>query len=116
MQQLDLSENKISGGFGILKKSKKLYHLALVDNSIQNLSPLQDLKKMKNLRVLDLTDNEVTKIKGYRRKVFQMLPQLIYLDGVDRSGNHYGDRDTEDEDDSDEDDEEVEEILNMKLA
>lgn len=41
------------------------------------------LKKLKELSALDLFDCDVTEIGDYRQKVFDLLPQLKYLDGFD---------------------------------
>lgn len=44
------------------------------------LTPLQ---KLEELSALDLFDCEVTEVAGYRQKVFELIPQLKYLDGFD---------------------------------
>lgn len=41
------------------------------------------LKKLEELSALDLFDCDVTEIGDYRQKVFDLLPQLKYLDGFD---------------------------------
>lgn len=38
-------------------------------------------KEFKNLKNLDLFNNEATSIDNYREKVFHMIPSLKYLDG-----------------------------------
>jgi hypothetical protein len=40
---------------------------------------------MKNLQYLDLFGCPVADMKDYREKVFEMLPQVKYLDGTDKS-------------------------------
>lgn len=42
--------------------------------------------KLSKLFILDLMNCEVTKLDEYRETVFQMLPQLKYLDNVDKEG------------------------------
>ena len=49
--------------------------------------------------VLDLFNCDVTKLPEYRTKVFEMLPNLEYLDGYDRV-----DREIEDDDENDDED------------
>lgn len=44
---------------------------------------MKPLKKLKELSALDLFDCDVTEIGDYRQKVFELLPQLKYLDGFD---------------------------------
>lgn len=44
-------------------------------------------QNLKNLRSLDLYSCEVSTAKDYRDNVFEMLPQLRYLDGFDQEDN-----------------------------
>lgn len=52
--------------------------------------------------MLDLFNNEVTSQESYRDSVFELLPNLIYLDGFDRDDMEAPD-DEEDGEDDDED-------------
>ena len=61
--------------------------LKLANNKIQNLDDLKTLSSFKNLKNLDLEENAVTKIEGYRNKVFGLLPQLEVLDDHDAENN-----------------------------
>lgn len=40
-------------------------------------------KEFKNLKSLDLFNNEVTNMDNYREKVFNLIPSLRYLDGYE---------------------------------
>lgn len=109
--QLELSDNRISGGINLLDSSPKLTHLNLSGNKIKDLDTLQPLvsshtycafcevpiyrqdkpsltqdsfvlqKEFNNLKNLDLFNNEVTNMDNYREKVFHLIPSLRYLDG-----------------------------------
>jgi len=114
LKKLELSDNKISGGLQILKDCEKLSTLNLSGNRIKDLSTLQDLKELANLRALDLYNNEVTSSEDYRNKVFELLPQLTFLDGTDRNGKEYEESDDDDEDDEDEEEENGDVKLNGK--
>lgn len=110
--QLELSDNRISGGLNLLDSSPKLTHLNLSGNKIKDLDTLQPLvssyiyhrywkylfitksnllilnyfifqKEFKNLKSLDLFNNEVTNMDNYREKVFNLIPSLRYLDGYE---------------------------------
>ncbi|XP_011640269.1 acidic leucine-rich nuclear phosphoprotein 32 family member A-like isoform X3 [Pogonomyrmex barbatus] len=83
LKKLELSDNRISGGLNLLDSSPKLTHLNLSGNKIKDLDTLQPLKEFKNLRSLDLFNNEVTNMDNYREKVFNLIPSLRYLDGFD---------------------------------
>uniref|UniRef100_A0A8C2RP03 Acidic leucine-rich nuclear phosphoprotein 32 family member n=1 Tax=Capra hircus TaxID=9925 RepID=A0A8C2RP03_CAPHI len=116
LKKLELSDNRISGGLEVLaEKCPNLTHLNLSGNKIKDLSTIEPLKKLENLKSLDLFNCEVTNLNDYRENVFKLLPQLTYLDGYDRDDKEAPDSDAEgyveglDDDDEDEDEEEYDE-------
>lgn len=114
LTKLELSDNRISTGLNLLNGCKKLTHLNVSGNKIKDLEALKPLEGFKNLKNLDLFNNEVTSIEEYRNKVFTLLPSLRYLDGFDKDDREAEDT-TEEEDelngnvDSDDDSSELEE-------
>ncbi|NXN99085.1 AN32A protein, partial [Rhinopomastus cyanomelas] len=85
LKKLELSDNRVSGGLEVLaEKCPNLTHLNLSGNKIKDLSTIEPLKKLENLKSLDLFNCEVTNLNDYRENVFKLLPQLTYLDGYDR--------------------------------
>ncbi|XP_051983404.1 acidic leucine-rich nuclear phosphoprotein 32 family member B-like isoform X1 [Xyrauchen texanus] len=116
LKKLELSDNRISGGLDILaEKLSNLTHLNLSGNKLKDISTLEPLKKLDNLKSLDLFNCEVTNLNDYRESVFKLLPQLAYLDGYDMDDQEASDSDGEadgvddDDDDDDEEDEDCEE-------
>lgn len=69
-------------------------------------------KELGSLKSLDLFNCEVTNLNEYRDNVFELLPQLTYLDGYDKDDKEAPDSDGEvyaeglDDDEDDEDGEE----------
>ncbi|XP_039629140.1 acidic leucine-rich nuclear phosphoprotein 32 family member A isoform X2 [Polypterus senegalus] len=121
LKKLELSDNRISGGLEVLaEKCPNLTHLNLSGNKIKDLSTIEPLKKLENLKSLDLFNCEVTNLNDYRDNVFKLLPQLTYLDGYDREDKEAPDSDTEAYveglDDDDEDEDEVEEEYDEEAA
>lgn len=96
LRKLELSDNRISSGLNNLVGCANLSQLSLSGNKIKDFEPLEALKDLANLKSLDLFNCEVTNADEYREKVFELLPNLKYLDGYDRD-------DQEAEDDEDED-------------
>lgn len=47
-------------------------------------NPQQNLK---NLKSLDLFNCEITTLEEYRESIFELLPQVTYLDGFDAEDN-----------------------------
>ncbi|XP_030605760.1 acidic leucine-rich nuclear phosphoprotein 32 family member E-like [Archocentrus centrarchus] len=102
LRKLEVSDNTISGGLDSLaEKCPNLTHLNLGGNKIKELSTIEPLQNLKNLKSLDLYSCEITALDDYRGSVFELLPQLTYLDGFDQEDVEVPDS----EDDNDEDDE-----------
>ncbi|XP_035579078.1 acidic leucine-rich nuclear phosphoprotein 32 family member D [Zalophus californianus] len=77
LKKLELSDNRISGGLEVLaEKCPNLTHLNLSGNKIKDLSTIEPLKKLENLKSLDLFNCEVTNLNDYRENVLKLLPQL----------------------------------------
>ncbi|XP_056900313.1 acidic leucine-rich nuclear phosphoprotein 32 family member E-like isoform X2 [Takifugu flavidus] len=118
LRKLEVSDNIIAGGLDTLaEKCPNLTYLNLSGNKIKELKTLKVLQNLKNLRSLDLYSCEVSTLEDYRESVFELLPQLTYLDGFDQEDNEVpdseADGDDEDEagpvgDDDDDDDEDEE--------
>lgn len=62
-------------------------------------------KKLDHLKSLDLFNCEVTNLNDYRESVFNLLPQLTYLDGYDMEDHEASDSDGEADGVDDDDDE-----------
>ncbi|XP_017797999.1 PREDICTED: acidic leucine-rich nuclear phosphoprotein 32 family member A [Habropoda laboriosa] len=97
LKKLELSDNRISGGLNLLQSSPKLTHLNLSGNKIKDLDALQPLKEFKNLKSLDLFNNEVTILDNYKEKVFSLIPSLRCLDGFDTDDCEVDDSEGEDD-------------------
>uniref|UniRef100_A0A4W6DKP0 Acidic leucine-rich nuclear phosphoprotein 32 family member n=1 Tax=Lates calcarifer TaxID=8187 RepID=A0A4W6DKP0_LATCA len=92
LRKLEVSDNTISGGLDSLaEKCPNLSYLNLSGNKIKELSSIQALQNLKNLKSLDLYSCEVTALDDYRESVFELLPQLTYLDGYDQQDNEVPD-------------------------
>ncbi|KAK7791189.1 hypothetical protein R5R35_005392 [Gryllus longicercus] len=97
LRKLELSDNRISGGLNVLVTSPKLSLLNLSGNKIKDLDALEPLKELKNLKFLDLFNNEATLVDNYREKVFGLIPSLKYLDGFDKDDKEAEDSEVEDD-------------------
>jgi len=84
LRTIDLSDNKLTGDLDkLVENCPRLYHINLCANKISDVEALTPLKKLDELAALDLFDCAVTEVADYRQKVFELLPQLKYLDGFD---------------------------------
>ncbi|XP_077175499.1 acidic leucine-rich nuclear phosphoprotein 32 family member E [Paroedura picta] len=110
LRKLELSDNIISGGLEVLaERCPNLTCLNLSGNKIKDLRTVEALQNLKNLKSLDLVNCEVTNLEDYRESVFELLPQITYLDGFDQDDNEAPDSAEEDDEDGDEDEDEEEE-------
>ncbi|KRX73729.1 Iron-sulfur cluster assembly enzyme ISCU, mitochondrial [Trichinella sp. T6] len=94
LKKLDLSDNFIANGLENLLNCPNLKHIQLNGNKINDFQQLECLKELKNLTHLDLFNCGVTDEEGYRQRIFAMIPQLKYVDGVD-ANDEYEDSDAE---------------------
>ena len=62
---------------------KNLKELFIRKNNISSLIDIKYLIPLKKLKILWLTDNPITNIKDYRKKIIYLLPQLEKLDEID---------------------------------
>ena len=103
LKKLDLSGNRLSKGLEVLKESPSLKSLSLANNKFKDfdtLKPLTDLQ----LTHLDVDGNEFSESKeDFRKKVFELLPSLVLLDGADKDGVEANSDDEDDDDEEDED-------------
>lgn len=60
-------------------------------------------QNLKNLKSLDLYSCEVTALDDYRESVFELLPQLTYLDGYDQQDNEVPDSEADNGENPDQD-------------
>ena len=112
LKKLDLSGNRLSKGLEVLKDCPKLTSLSLINNKfkdIETLKPLLDLQ----ITHLDVDGNEFSEPKDeFHKKIFEMLPSLLLLDGTNKEGvvedNSDDDADDDEEDDEDDSGEEEE--------
>uniref|UniRef100_A0A9L0S1G9 Acidic leucine-rich nuclear phosphoprotein 32 family member n=1 Tax=Equus caballus TaxID=9796 RepID=A0A9L0S1G9_HORSE len=108
LRKLELSDNIISGGLEVLaEKCPNLTYLNLSGNKIKDLSTVEALQNLKNLKSLDLFNCEITNLEDYRESIFELLQQITYLDGFDQEDNEAPD--------SEEEDDEVEYYSAMKM-
>ena len=83
LEYLCLSNNQISS-LSALSNCFYLREIILRDNKISSFEELNNLKHLFNLRVLWLEGNPICEDNFYRKKVFNILPQVISLDNKNR--------------------------------
>lgn len=82
VEVLSLSVNRIST-LKDFSQCIKLQELYLRKNEVAEVTEVQWLAKLPDLRVLWLSDNPCAETPNYRSKVLQLLPKLVKLDNDD---------------------------------
>ncbi|CAN6322292.1 unnamed protein product [Urochloa humidicola] len=112
LRRLSLPDNRLSGAAALAAVAEAcgatLRHLDLGNNCFAEAEELEPLAKLR-VEALDLCQCPVSKVKGYREKVFALIPSLKYLDGVNAGGNERLEKDDEEDVEEEEDKEEGEE-------
>ncbi|CAD8068716.1 unnamed protein product [Paramecium sonneborni] len=100
LQTLILEDNRLDGNAlkSISENFKNLISLSLTNNQIVSLDELHVLTKLNNLQQLDFQNNQVEQQKDYRKKIFEMFPNLQIFDNKNKDGNNikYSDEDIND--------------------
>ncbi|CAF0866658.1 unnamed protein product [Didymodactylos carnosus] len=86
LKKLYLSDNRLTNGLENLESCSNLSLLVLAGNKFKSVDDLKPLTKLPKLLIVDLMNCEVTQSDGYPDKIFELLPQLKYLDNVDKNG------------------------------
>jgi len=87
--QIDFTGNRLSMGLDNLKVCSNLKHLIFNQNRIRDLEALEPLKCLEHLTHLDISMENpgLGDQVQIRMKIFELLPNLQYLDGTDIDGN-----------------------------
>ena len=83
-----------------------LSEIHAANNNICSFEELKELSKLRELHLLDFSDNPICKIKDYRETIFQIFPRVIFLDGIGKNNEAY--EDFRDQIEEEEDEEEIE--------
>jgi len=109
LSEIELSDNHINGEE--LYKLTIYIHIkkiSLANNNIKNYEDIKCFNTFRNLNFLDLSENPINSINNYRKKLFDLLPTLVFLDMQDKEGKSYS-KFEEEEDEIEENEEEEEE-------
>ena len=90
LSEIELSDNHINGEE--LYKLTIYIHIkkiSLANNNIKNYEDIKCFNTFRNLNFLDLSENPINNINNYRKKLFDLLPTLVFLDMQDKEGKSY---------------------------
>ena len=103
LQILELNNNHLNGDDlkNLVSLFPNLYKIKLEKNKIESLENFKEFSKSK-LKKINLLDNPVCQNEDYKQKLFEMIPNLMSVDGIDREGNeiestNYGEEENEED-------------------
>lgn len=102
--RLELNDNEIKSGLNEILTSQELMQICLKNNKIDSFDELNHLKSLKSLVYIDLFGCPIANVKDYRDKLFEMIPCLQIVDGINRDGIEMSLSDIDSEDSLDEGD------------
>ena len=106
--KVELSDNHISEGLEPLGEIPNLFLVSLENNQISSFEVIQPLARLEGLLSLDLHGNPIADDPQYLKRVFELIPSLKALDGLDADGNEVDEIIPEEEIESSEEEEEGE--------
>lgn len=107
LMKIELNDNNLTEKEIIkLKKYPLLSEIYAANNNIKSFEELKELSQMRELHLIDFSDNPICKNKDYRETIFQIFPRIIFLDGIGKNNEAY--EDFQDQIEEEEDEEEVE--------
>ena len=83
LKELDLRDNSVLD-LSALEDLHELHTILLDNNQLKDINALNVLKKLKNLKFISLKGNAVCDTIGYPYTVFNILPSVVKIDGIDR--------------------------------
>ena len=70
-----------------LSNFKNLISLTLGGNPVSTFEEIQFLTENQEIRELDFIDCPISNEPDYRKKLYELFPNLDVLDGIDKDGN-----------------------------
>lgn len=88
-----------------LSQYPQLSEIYVAKNHISSFEELKSLSNMRDLHLLDLSDNPICQKNMYRETMFKIFPKLLFLDGVGKNNEKYEEFREENEEEEEEEDE-----------
>ena len=98
LEELDLSDNALENGLeALMDSTPKITTLDLTGNKFADVESLKPLEKLVNLVNLSVFDCPLTTNESYRSQIYQLLPNLVVLDGFDKNDDQIKSRENKTE-------------------
>ena len=94
-----------------LKKYPLLSEIFFANNKVKDIELMKEMSVMRDMHLIDLSENPICSSKDYRKNIFEIFPKLIFLDRLGKNNETY--EEFEDNEEEEEEEEENEEDKNF---
>ena len=90
-----------------LKKYPLLSEIFFANNKVKDIELMKEMSLMRDMHLIDLSENPICSNKDYRKNIFEIFPKLIFLDRLGKNNETYEEfEDNEEEEEEEEENEE----------
>ena len=113
LKKIELNDNFLDEKeFIKLKKYPLLSEIFFANNKVKEIESMKEMSFMRDLHLIDFTENPICKNKDYRKNIFDIFPRLIFLDRIGKCNDTYEEfEDNEEEEEEEEENEEDKKFL-----
>ena len=117
LTKIELNDNLLDENeFIKLQKYPLLSEIFFVNNNVKNYEIMKEMSNMRDINIIDLSENPVCDMKDYRKKLFEFFPKLVFLDRLGKNNESYEEFEdnVEDEEEEQEENEDDKKFLDDK--
>ena len=115
--KIELNDNLLDENeFIKLQKYPLLSEIFFVNNNVKNYEIMKEMSNMRDINIIDLSENPVCDTKDYRKNLFEFFPKLVFLDRLGKNNESYEEFEdnVEDEEEEQEENEDDKKFLDDK--
>ena len=110
--KVELNDNLLNEKeFIKLKKYPLLSEIFFANNKVKDFELMKEMSTMRDIHLIDLSDNPICSSKDYRKNIFDIFPKLIFLDRLGKHNETYEEYEDNEEEEEEEENEEDKKFL-----
>ena len=105
--KVELNDNLLNEKeFIKLKKYPLLSEIFFANNKVKDIELMKEMSSMRDIHLIDLSENPICSTKDYRKNIFEIFPKLIFLDRLGKNNETYEEYEDNEEEEEEEENEE----------
>ena len=111
--KIELNDNLLDEKeFIKLKKYPLLSEIFFMNNKVKDFEIMKEMSLMRDIHLIDLSENPICLNRDYRKNIFEIFPKLIFLDRLGKNNEAYEEfQDNEEEEEEEDENEEDKNFL-----